>query len=168
MSSSLAASGIEAPAASLASAWRSLRTICSGECRLPIKSPPCAHLGLLDSHSNWISIRGAGQFLFVHAFVPNIDVVIVGSIPGVSLIRARCDKHHGVRIAVNARVVEVGVVYTTVLVPGMVDEGNLVGGLAEVGILGIVRCLQHGVFECCVLGRANGFARVLLSLPPEH
>jgi hypothetical protein len=61
MPSSLATSGIEAPAASLASAWRSLRTIYSGECRLPIKSPPYAHLGLLDSHSNWISFRGAGQ-----------------------------------------------------------------------------------------------------------
>ncbi len=28
---------------------------------MPIKSPPYAHLGLLDSHSNWISFRGAGH-----------------------------------------------------------------------------------------------------------
>src|SRR5829696_8551692 len=70
--------------------------------------------------------------LFVGAFVPNTDVVIVGSIPGVSPIRARRDKHDGVRIAVNARVVDVGVVSTTVLVRGMVDEGRLVGGLVEV------------------------------------
>ena len=41
MPSSLAASGIVAPAASLASAWRNLRTICcSGECLLPIEGPP--------------------------------------------------------------------------------------------------------------------------------
>jgi hypothetical protein len=34
--------------------------------------------------------------------------VIVGSIPGVSPIRARYDQHDGVRIAVNVRVVDVG------------------------------------------------------------
>src|SRR5215204_2509337 len=61
MPSSLAASGTVAPVASFASAWRSLRTICSGECRLPIKSPPSARPGPLDSHSNWTSFRGAGQ-----------------------------------------------------------------------------------------------------------
>src|SRR5215216_7719487 len=61
MPSSLAASGTVHPAASLASAWRSLRTICSGECLLPIKSPPYAHRGPLDSHSNWTSFRGAGH-----------------------------------------------------------------------------------------------------------
>src|SRR5215207_1160284 len=61
MPRSLAVSGTVAPAASLASAWRSLRTICSGECRLPITSPPYAHPGLLDSHSSWTSFRGAGQ-----------------------------------------------------------------------------------------------------------
>src|SRR3712207_2394200 len=61
MPSSLATSGIVAPAESLASASRSLRMICSGECLLPIKSPPYAHSGLLDSHSDWISFRGAGQ-----------------------------------------------------------------------------------------------------------
>jgi hypothetical protein len=59
--SSLATSGTVASAASLASAWRSLRTICSGECRLPIKSTPYAHPGLLDPHSNWTSFRGAGH-----------------------------------------------------------------------------------------------------------
>src|SRR5215207_6521939 len=61
MPSSLATSGTAAPAASFASAWRSLRTICSGECRLPIKSPPYAHLGLSDSHSNWTRFWGAGH-----------------------------------------------------------------------------------------------------------
>src|SRR5215203_4267951 len=63
MPSSLAASGTVAPVASFASAWRSLRTICSGECRLIIKSPPSARPGPLDSHSNWTSFRGAGQDL---------------------------------------------------------------------------------------------------------
>ena len=61
MPSSLAASETVVPAASLASACRSLRTICSGECLLPIKSPPYAHCGQSDSHSNWLSFRGAGQ-----------------------------------------------------------------------------------------------------------
>src|SRR5215218_9680834 len=61
MPSSLATSGTVAPAASFASAWRSLRTICSGECRLPIKSPPYARLGLSDSHSNWTRFWGAGH-----------------------------------------------------------------------------------------------------------
>src|SRR5215203_337871 len=61
MPSSLATSGTVAPAASFASAWRSLRTICSGECRLPIKSPPYARLGLADSHSNWTRFWGAGH-----------------------------------------------------------------------------------------------------------
>src|SRR5215207_10097591 len=63
MPSLLATSGTEAPAASSASAWRSLRMICSGVCLLFIESPsPPAHLGPLDSHSNWISFREAGQF----------------------------------------------------------------------------------------------------------
>src|SRR5215204_4632051 len=66
MPSSLATSGTAAPAASFASAWRSLRTICSGECRLPIKSPPYAHLGLSDSHSNWTRFWGAGHVLDKH------------------------------------------------------------------------------------------------------
>src|SRR5215211_3747743 len=61
MPSSLATSGTVAPPASLASASRSLRTICSGECRLPIESPPSSALEWLDSHSSWISFRGAGQ-----------------------------------------------------------------------------------------------------------
>src|SRR5215210_4213370 len=61
MPSLLATSGIEAPAASSASAWRSLRMICSGVCLLFIESPPSTHLGRSDSHSNWISFRGAGQ-----------------------------------------------------------------------------------------------------------
>src|SRR5215208_3543204 len=51
----LATSGTEAPAASSASASRSLRTICSGVCLFFIESPPSAHLGRLDSHSNWLS-----------------------------------------------------------------------------------------------------------------
>src|SRR5215211_890976 len=69
MPSSLATSGTVAPAASFASAWRSLRTICSGECRLPIKSPPYARLGLSDSHSNWTRFWGAGQMLEVSTLV---------------------------------------------------------------------------------------------------
>src|SRR5215210_3227228 len=66
MPSLLATSGTGAPAASSASAWRSLRTICSEVCLFFTESPPCAHLGRSDSHSNWISFRGAGQQL-VHA-----------------------------------------------------------------------------------------------------
>src|SRR5215212_6853471 len=58
---SLATSGTELPAASFASASRSLRTICSGEYPLPIQSPPSAHLGRSDSHSSWTSFRGAGH-----------------------------------------------------------------------------------------------------------
>src|SRR5215216_3327828 len=61
MPSSLATSGTVAPPASLASASRSLRTICSGECRLPIESSLSTALEWLDSHSSWISFRGAGQ-----------------------------------------------------------------------------------------------------------
>src|SRR5215211_7624279 len=57
----LATSGTEAPAASSASASRSLRTICSGVCLFFIESPPFAHLGRLDSHSNWLSFWGAGH-----------------------------------------------------------------------------------------------------------
>lgn len=45
MPSSLATSGMVAHEASLASAWRSLRTICSRLCPLPIKSPPLTSLG---------------------------------------------------------------------------------------------------------------------------
>src|SRR5215218_5135222 len=48
-------------------------------------------------------------FLFVHAFVPNTDVVIVGSIPDVSPIRARYDEHDSFRVAVNGWVADVGV-----------------------------------------------------------
>src|SRR5215212_7398815 len=61
MPSLLATSGTEAPVASSASAWRSLRTICSGVCLFFTESPPCAHLRQSDSHSNWISFRGAAQ-----------------------------------------------------------------------------------------------------------
>ena len=42
--------------------------ICSGECRLPIKSPPYAHRELLDSHNNWTSFRGAAH---TYGFVPH-------------------------------------------------------------------------------------------------
>src|SRR5215212_7912052 len=59
----LATSGTEAPAASSASPSRSLRTICSGVCLFFIESPPSAHLGRLDSHSNWLSFWGAGHSL---------------------------------------------------------------------------------------------------------
>src|SRR5215213_3953143 len=62
MSSSLATSGIVEPEASLPSACRSFRMICSGECLFPIReSPPFAHRGLLDSHPNWTRFRGSGQ-----------------------------------------------------------------------------------------------------------
>src|SRR5215218_3945349 len=63
MPSFLAISGTEAPVASSASASRSMRTICCGVCLFFIENPPCAHLGPSDSHSNWISFRGAGQWL---------------------------------------------------------------------------------------------------------
>src|SRR5215213_10562169 len=63
MPSSLATSGTEAPEASFSSAWRSLRTICSGLCLFFIESPPptFARFGRLDSNSSRISFRGAGQ-----------------------------------------------------------------------------------------------------------
>src|SRR5215218_2026653 len=61
MPSFLAISGTEAPVASSASASRSMRTICCGVCLFFIENPPCAHLGPSDSHSNWISFRGAGH-----------------------------------------------------------------------------------------------------------
>src|SRR5215211_8657868 len=78
MPSSLATSGTVAPPASLASASRSLRTICSGECRLPIESPPSSALEWLDSHSSWISFRGAGQ----RPFVSGLAVSKVEAYPG--------------------------------------------------------------------------------------
>jgi hypothetical protein len=59
MPRSLATCGSVDPEASLPSACRSLRTICSGERLLPnFESPPFAHSGLLDSHRNWIRFRG--------------------------------------------------------------------------------------------------------------
>src|SRR5215208_4203775 len=62
MPSLLATSGTEVPAASSASAWRSLRTICSGVCLFfNFESPPSTHLGRPDSHSSSISFRGAGH-----------------------------------------------------------------------------------------------------------
>src|SRR5215212_4608375 len=62
MPRSLATSGSELPAASLPSACRSLRMICSGECLLPnFESPPSAYGGLGDSHRNWIKSWGSGQ-----------------------------------------------------------------------------------------------------------
>src|SRR5215203_6524856 len=61
MPSFLAISGTEAPAASSASASRSMRTICCGVCLFFIENPPCAHLRPSDSHSSWISFRGAGH-----------------------------------------------------------------------------------------------------------
>src|SRR5215203_2076582 len=81
MPSSLAASGTVAPVASFASAWRSLRTICSGECRLPIKSPPSARPGPLDSHSNWTSFRGAGHYIHVTLHKALNDAVSDGLVP---------------------------------------------------------------------------------------
>jgi hypothetical protein len=61
---SLATSGTVEPEASLLSACRSFRMICSEESFLPIVSPPCcAHSGLLDSHRNWIRFWGSGRVL---------------------------------------------------------------------------------------------------------
>jgi hypothetical protein len=54
---------IEHPAASSASASRSMRTICCGVCLFFLSNPPCVPLGASDSHSSWISFRGAGQGL---------------------------------------------------------------------------------------------------------
>lgn len=59
--SSLAASDIVKRDASFATAYQSWRTICSGECLLPIKSPAYAHSWLLDARSRWTSLRVAGQ-----------------------------------------------------------------------------------------------------------
>src|SRR5215208_708005 len=61
--SSLAVCETEEPAAGFACASRSVRTICSGVCRFFGESPPSTHLGCSDSHSNWISYRGAGQLV---------------------------------------------------------------------------------------------------------
>src|SRR5215217_3977839 len=61
MPSFLAISGTEAPGAGSASASRSMRTICCGVCLFFIENPPCAHLRPSDSHSSWISFRGAGH-----------------------------------------------------------------------------------------------------------
>src|SRR3712207_60554 len=61
MPSSRATSGTFAPPASLPSAWRNLRTICSGEYPLPKKSPPSARSKPSDSHSNWTEFRGSGH-----------------------------------------------------------------------------------------------------------
>src|SRR5215210_1453081 len=64
MPSLLATSGMETPAASSASSSRSMQTICSGACLFfNFESPPLDHLGPSDSHSSWISFRGAGQGL---------------------------------------------------------------------------------------------------------
>src|SRR5215212_3707590 len=61
MPSSLATSETKAPEASFSSAWRSLRTLRSGLCLYFIESPPSTHLGRSDSHSSWLSFRGAGH-----------------------------------------------------------------------------------------------------------
>src|SRR4051812_24509553 len=61
MPRSLATSGTVEPEAILPSACRSFRMICSGECLLPIESPPFAHSGLLDSHPSWTRFWGAGH-----------------------------------------------------------------------------------------------------------
>ena len=78
-------------------------------------------------------------FLFVGAFVPNTDVVFVGGIPSVSPIRALCDEHDSVRVAVDGGGADVGVVAAAVRVRGGVGEAGLacgcVGVLVEVLIL---------------------------------
>src|SRR5215213_1140795 len=79
---SLATSGTELPAASFASASRSLRTICSGEYPLPIQSPPSAHLGRSDSHSSWTSFRGAGHY----GARINLQTLAQGTARGIGLL----------------------------------------------------------------------------------
>src|SRR5215217_7102638 len=77
---SFATCGTEVPAASFASASRSLRTICSGVWRLFFtESPPpsLAHLEQSDSHGSWISFRGAG-----HLEVPNTFDELLASMRG--------------------------------------------------------------------------------------
>src|SRR3990170_1813358 len=57
-------SPIVLPPASIASASRSFRMICSGLCRFrrrDIESPPRPSQGPLDSHNTWIRFRGAGH-----------------------------------------------------------------------------------------------------------
>src|SRR5215210_7130188 len=84
MASSLATCGTVAPPANLASASRSLRMICSGECRLPIKSPPSTALEQPDSHSSWISFRGAGHRLL--SVVPVVSIRVEGGYAGRCLL----------------------------------------------------------------------------------
>src|SRR4051794_21212419 len=61
MPRALQISGRAVPLASSASASRSLRMICPGECRMRfIRSPP-ALTGENDSHIDWTSLRGAGH-----------------------------------------------------------------------------------------------------------
>jgi hypothetical protein len=68
-----------------------MRTICSGVCLFFIESPsPSAHLGPLDSHSIWISFRGAAQLQLDQYIDPqtptekkelvNIFVLIAGGV----------------------------------------------------------------------------------------
>src|SRR5215213_1015189 len=101
-------------------------------------------------------------FLFVGAFVPNTDVVIVGCTPSVFPIRALCDEHDGVRVAVNGGVADVGVVAAAVRVRGGVGEHALLvcgcalgvlvgvslagGSLTGVSVLGIAGCLEGCAF----------------------
>ena len=67
MPRSLGTTGTVEPEASLPSACRSFRTICSGECLSPnFESPPLAHSGLLDSHCNWTRFRGLGHMVSLY------------------------------------------------------------------------------------------------------
>src|SRR5829696_4486390 len=63
------------PSASLPSPCQSFWMICSGECLLPIESPPFAHSsGLLGSHRNWIrfldQVPGVGSWHLIYAQTP--------------------------------------------------------------------------------------------------
>src|SRR3972149_3207125 len=79
-------SPIVLPPASIASASRSFRMICSGLCRFrrrDIESPPRPSQGPLDSHNTWIRFRGAGHrrlLLSLLVAVPGADDGAPGSL----------------------------------------------------------------------------------------
>jgi hypothetical protein len=118
----------------------------------------------------------------VRGIVPDAYVVAVGCFAVAFPIRGNGNKHHSVRVAVDGGVAEIGVVAAAVLVGGAVDKGGFLGGLFEVGALGLPGALDSGTFERIGAGRLGGggiFERLepsgaavsglgALGLPPGH
>src|SRR5215216_3118113 len=101
MPRSLATSGSELPAASLPSACRSLRMICSGECLLPnFESPPSAYGGLGDSHRNWIKSWGSGHDFVAKNGVSKEDLYF--SLAALKEITMRFSAEDAIRYSTNA------------------------------------------------------------------